>query len=472
MTSLKKLLLATTAGVVLLLAGLGTYSTLADTNKPEPAAITATATNTNTTTNTATLPAPPAATKAATLSTIMSDYNTSASKRLRSLEDEFNKTRAPGAPAIVFIDYDHVSTWYSLAEGPESLDKAIGDYLQVRTGKTYDAEMLNDLARAMDALQPVAFTTGKGNPGPCIVVPEYPGFGLHDFLTTGFKVDGVDQLRGKVLDLHITAQEFGDYANAHEAWHCTDMKFRTDTEGFGLVRAVKENRAETFADIGGVMEGIKNGANLTLIDKVAAMRATWIYSTGPARAKEVPDTHPDHFKSIIYHTHPGLYALKERIQEMGMEKFRAMSRADMREMAYEITAQNSLTFVEAASLQTYYTTGRITGGAGPAVTRLQDIAESSVRSPTAAEKLAMQQDAAAAEKITAAGDSALVVAMRARAEELGGQSFVNQLKARQEMTDRLRDQFSAGKARKSGEAQLKSLLYSDPHLTLPKPPGS
>ncbi|MEZ0260120.1 MAG: hypothetical protein ACAH80_03880 [Alphaproteobacteria bacterium] len=467
MTSLKKLLLATTAGVVLLLAGLGTYSSLADQPvRPEPAAITATTTNT--------LPAPPAATavKAPTLATIISDYNTVASKRLRSLEDEFNKTRAPGAPAIVFIDYDHVSTWYSMAEGPESLDKAIGDYLQVRTGKTYDAETLNELALAMDALQPVAFTTGKNNPGPCLVVPEYPGFGLHDFISTGFNVNGTNQLGGKILSLHITPQEFGDYANAHEAWHCTDMKFRTDVDGFGLVRAVKENRAETFADIGGVMESIKNGANLTIIDKVAAMRATWIYSTGPARVKHVPDTHPDHYKSIVYHTHPGLFALKERIQEMGMEKFRAMSRAEMREMAYEITAESSLTFVEAASLQTYYTTGKITTGAGASVNQLQEISAGALRNPTAAEKTAMQQDSAAAEKITAAGDSALVVAMRKRADELGGQNFANKLKARQEMTDRLREQFTTSTARKSTEAQLKSLLYSDPHLSVPKPPGS
>jgi hypothetical protein len=219
------------------------------------------------------------------------------------------------------------------------------------------------------------------------------------------------------------------------------------------------------------MESIKNGANLTIIDKVAAMRATWIYSTGPARVKHVPDTHPDHFKSIIYHTHPGLFALKERIQDMGMEKFRSLSRAEMREMAYEITSQNSLTFIEAASLQTYYTTGKITAGAGASVNKLQELSEKSLRSPTAAEKLAAREDSAAAEKITAAGDSALVIAMRKRADELGGQTFANQLKARQEMTDRLREQFTTSSGRKVSEAQLKSLLYSDPHLT-PKPPGS
>ncbi len=465
-------MLATTAGVALLIAGFGTYASLADQPAETPPAAVAMLT-TDTAPARVNLPAPPASTKAS-MTSIMRDYNTASSKRLHSLEEEFNKTRAPGAPSIVILDYDQVSTWYALQEGPESLDKAIGDYLLVRTGKTYDAETLKMLAQSMDALQPTAFTAGKNNPGPCIVVPEYPGFGLHDFITTGFNVGGKDQRGGKILDLHMTPQEFGDYANAHEAWHCTDMKFRLDNDGFGLIAAVKENRSETFADLGGVMESIKHGANLTIIDKVAAMRATWIYTTGPARAKHVPDTSPEHFKSIVYHTHPALYELKARIQDMGIDKFRAMSRAEMREMAYEITSENALTFMQAASLQTYYTTGKITAGAGAAVEQLQDISAKTLRLPTAAEKLEMQQDSAAAEKIAAAGDSALVVALRARAEQLGGQSFANQLKARQEMMDKLREQFTTSTARKTSEAQLKSLLYSDPHLapSTPKPPGS
>ena len=91
-------------------------------------------------------------------------------------------------------------------------------------------------------------------------------------------------LAGKTVTINMSTKEFADFVNAHESWHCLDIRYMRDT-GDGLEGAVKQNRAEMFADIGGVMEGIRNGADLTLIDKAAALHATWTFLTGPAHAK-------------------------------------------------------------------------------------------------------------------------------------------------------------------------------------------
>lgn len=399
-------------------------------------------------------------TQTVSIATVMKDYNTAATQRLRNLEAEFNKDRPAGAPAIVFVDYDHVATWFNLQEGPDKLDKAVGDYLTARTGKTYDATTLANLAKAMDRLQPAAFTPRDSAAGPCLVVPEFPGISFDSFYAASFQVGTENPLTGKIVTLNLSTQEFGDFANAHESWHCLDTRYRHDT-GTGLIGAVKENRTEMFSDLGGVMEGIKKGANLTLIDKIAAERATWVFLTGPDRTN-TPESHEDHYKSIIYNTHPGLYALKSRIQDMGIENFRKLSRTEMREMAYEIVDANALSYTRAAGLQSYYMTGKAPVGVQADVALLQSIVDSSVRDATPQE-IAAQKAAANNGGLT---ETALLQALKARAGELGGASnFANQLKARQEMTDKLRGKLSSSPSTgRTTEGQLKLLFYSDPQL--------
>ena len=438
MNTARKLLLTTTAGLAMIFAGCTGQSAQA-------------------------LAIPPDNAVSPSVVTVMKDYNTAASQRLRSLEAEFNKDRPAGAPEIVFVDYDQIATWFNMQEGPDKLDKAVGDYLTARTGKSYDATTLANLAKAMDRLQPAAFTPRSGA-GPCLVVPEFPGISFDSFYAAGFQVGTENPLTGKIVVLNLSTQEFGDFANAHESWHCLDTRYRNDT-GEGLRGAVKENRTEMFADLGGVMEGIKKGANLTLIDKIAAERATWVFLTGPARAK-TPEAHEDHYKSIIYNTQPGLYALKARIQDMGIESFRKLSRAEMRDLAYDIVDAHALTYTQAAGLQTYYSTGRAPVSAQAEVAQLQSIADTTVRDATPQE-IAAQKAAAKTGGLT---ETVLLKALKARAGELGGAAnFSRQLKARQEMTDKLRGKLSSSPSTgRETEGQLKLLFYADPHL---KPRG-
>ena len=413
-------------------------------------------------------PATPATDNApATVVTVMEEYNTAASQQLKRLEAEFNKDRPPATPAIVYLDYDQVATWYSMREGPSHLKEAIGDYLTAKTGHTYGAKILADVAKAMGGAQPAAFTPLGSGAGGCLVVPVFPGISFDSFYAASFQVGARNPLAGKIVLLNLSTPAFGDFANAHESWHCLDTRYHRDTgTPVGLAGAVKANRTEMFADLGGVMEGVKKGANLTLIDKVAAARATWVFLTGPART-QTPRGHEDHYKSIIYHTQPGLYALKARIQEMGIDHFRTLDHAQMRALAYAITEAHALTYTEAVGIQSSYTTGKAPAAVQPQVAQLKAIAAASVRPATPTESAAQKADAQDAEHGGGMTELALLTALKTRAGELGDATHLaSQLQARQEMTDKLRAKLSSSPSTAPAtEAQLKLLFYTDPHLS-------
>jgi hypothetical protein len=115
-----------------------------------------------------------------------------------------------------------------------------------------------------------------------------------------------------------------------------------------------------LADIGSVMEGIRNGADLSLIDKAAALHAAWAFLTGPAHAKS-PQESDRHFESIVYNTQDGLYALKARIEKMGIDNFRKLDRERLRALDYEITDDHCVSYAQAQALEAYYVTGSGSG---------------------------------------------------------------------------------------------------------------
>src|SRR4051812_39408321 len=74
---------------------------------------------------------------------IMQSYNTSESKRLENLQNDLNGALPSGVAPIQFLDYDKIATWFSINEGPATLEAAIGDYLTAKTGRTYDPSTLS-----------------------------------------------------------------------------------------------------------------------------------------------------------------------------------------------------------------------------------------------------------------------------------------------------------------------------------------
>jgi hypothetical protein len=401
----------------------------------------------------------------AALKMIMRDYSTAASQQLMRLEADFNQHLPPGVSPIVYLDYDKIATWFGLREGPATVAKAIGDYLLVRTGRSYDPPSLDLLARAMNSLDAEGVVMQKGGGGSCVVVPEYPGISFDSSYAASFRIGPTDLLAGKTVVIKMTTKEFADFVNAHESWHCLDIRYMQDT-GDGLAGAVKQHRAEMFADIGGAMEGIRDGAGLTLIAKAIALRATWAYLTGAAHARTPPES-DRHFASVIYATEDGLSALKGRIEKMGIERFRQLDREHMRALDYEITDAHCLTYAQAQALQTYYATGDAQGAALPLVAGLKAITAASVRDLSPAELAAQQKSGGTCNPCRLNEDAEkklLLAKLKARAGELGSDtSFPNQLKAREEMTDSLRDKLNRDPAsERATEEQLKLLFYAVP----------
>jgi len=400
----------------------------------------------------------------ATLATVIRDYNTAASLRLRSLEADFNKNRPSGVAPIVYLDYDKIATWFGMPEGPATVENAIGDYLTVKTGRTYDPQTLSRLARAMNSLDAEGMVTQKDGAGSCLVVPEYPGISFDSAYAASFRLGHAEPLSGKTVLIKMSTQEFADLVNAHERWHCLDIRYILDS-GDGLAGAVKRNRAEMFADIGGVMEGIRKGSDLTLIDKAAALHSTWAFLTGPAHAR-TPAEHETHFESVVYITEDGLYALRARVEKMGIDNFRKLNREQLRALDYEITDDHCVTYAQAQGLMAYYSTGRAPASARPLIAQLNAIAAASVRDLTPAELTAREKNASDVSTDGGLTEASVLEELKARAGSQGSAtSFRDQLKARQEMTDRLRDKLlHDASSERITEAQLKLLLYTNPHL--------
>jgi hypothetical protein len=394
----------------------------------------------------------------------MQEYHTAASRHLASLEADFNQTLPSGASPIVYVDYDVIATWFGMREGPATVEGAIGDYLRAKTGRSYDAPTLSQLAKAMNSLDAEGIFRQKDGAGSCLVVPEYPGISFGSFYAASFRVGPSDLLAGKTVAIDWSTKDFGDFVNAHESWHCLDIRYMLDT-GDGLAGAVKQNRTEMFADIGGAMEGIRNGADLSLIDKAIALRATWAFVTGPTHAKS-PAESDQHFASVVYATEDGLTALEARIEKMGISNFRKLDHEQLRALDYELTDAYCLTYAQAQALEAYYTRGQAPAAARPPVARLKAIAAASIRAATPTELAARERIAKEASNNGGLTESSLLGTLQARARQLGSAtSFANQLRARQELTDSLRAKLlSDPSSERVTEAQLKLLLYTDPCL--------
>jgi hypothetical protein len=124
--------------------------------------------------------------KPATVADVMREYNTAASKQLRKLEGEFNRKLPSGTSPIVYLDYDIVATWFGMREGPATVEKAIGDYLTVKTDRSYDAPTLSRLARAMNSPGAEGIVVQKEGTASCLVVPVYPGISFDSFMPRVF----------------------------------------------------------------------------------------------------------------------------------------------------------------------------------------------------------------------------------------------------------------------------------------------
>ena len=151
---------------------------------------------------------------------------------------------------------------------------------------------------------------------------------------------------------------------------------------------------------------------------------------------------------------------------MGIAQFRKLDREHLRALNYELTDEHCIVYAQAQALQKYYATGKAPAAVLPLVKQLEAIAAASLRDATPGELGERQKQAHEAASHGGFTEQTILDKLKARAGELGSAtSFANQLRARQELTDSLRDKLLREPAsERVTEAQLKLLLYTDPQL--------
>ncbi|TAL35056.1 MAG: hypothetical protein EPN97_07735 [Alphaproteobacteria bacterium] len=148
----------------------------------------------------------------------------------------------------------------------------------------------------------------------------------------------------------LSRQDQVDFTNRHESWHCLDSKYNLRHLDPEKVAAVKSGtlaahvndrtaleiyatvyRKEALADVGAVGDMIRAGKGLEVLDKVSAWRTS-------------------DKKDLQHFSAPVLAGLKEKINEIGLEKFRKLSDTDAQKLYFNVTDTVGMT---AKSLQNF-----------------------------------------------------------------------------------------------------------------------
>ncbi|MEZ0260119.1 MAG: hypothetical protein ACAH80_03875 [Alphaproteobacteria bacterium] len=291
------------------------------------------------------------------LQTVTQNYNTKDSKELAALEGRINTNRPSHTPRIVYIDPDHMSTWLQLTANVNAYPSMLAQYLATKNVTTISVPALAGIASASLSVQPAAavpqLSGAKGEQldgAACLVTPYNPSLPANLYLRKQFLLgnpstgQSADALSGRSLDVSINRQQMAEIVNAREAWRCFDNIYTaqfTTTTNFDRVMAL--HRHETFADLGGLMQAVKDGAPTQLIEEFADFRAAMTGLTESPRGKVFKAGETPFYGSVVYATYPALTELQSRIDKMGVEKFREMTPEQMRDMANDIVTQKSLT---------------------------------------------------------------------------------------------------------------------------------
>lgn len=300
------------------------------------------------------------------LATVTQQYHTKDSKALAGLEARMNAEKPAGAPRIVYVDPDIMSTWLTSGGAVKNYGSMIVDYLSAKNTPLPSAQTLAGVASASIAQVPGSAVPQLTNPAltgeqlaktACIIAPYDPNMPANAYMTRAFMLanprtgQGFEGITGMKLNISFTRQEMEEIVNAREAWGCFDTKFVTQvnvTRDFDQLMAL--HRSEVFKDIGGLMQAVKDGAGTDAIAKYADFRETLAAVTAHPRGQLFTPADVAFYGSVIYDTGPALTELKARIDAMGVDRFRALSGEEMVKMANDITEKTSLGNAEATHI--------------------------------------------------------------------------------------------------------------------------
>ncbi|MEZ0223039.1 MAG: hypothetical protein ACAH83_00670 [Alphaproteobacteria bacterium] len=303
------------------------------------------------------------------LQTITTLYHTQDSKALAALEARLNQERPANTPRIVYIDPDIMATWLQLKGSIQLYPAMTAEYLNAKNVPPVSDAVVLGVATASVNMHPGAAIPQLPNPGltgaelgksTCIVIPYNPNLPADAYMRAAFDLanpktgEKADVMTGLKLQISITRQDMAEIVDSREAWGCFDTKFVTQiNQTRDFTRIIALHQTEVFKDVGGLMQAVKDGADPSLIDKFADFRATASGLTARPRGALFSPSDVPFYGSVVYETAPALHDLKARIDQMGVEKFRALSGADMIKLAGEITEKSSLTAEQATHIMGY-----------------------------------------------------------------------------------------------------------------------
>lgn len=135
-----------------------------------------------------------------------------------------------------------------------------------------------------------------------------------------------------------------DYVNRHESFHCRDTKYTLRGHDPQLVAQMEKeppsrmigdarrqaiflihHKREVFADVSAIAEMVRNGNDPATV-------------LGPLKVWRTKEGGTD----ISHYTTPGLEALEKTIKDMGLQKFRALDKAAVEKLCYQITDDHAL----------------------------------------------------------------------------------------------------------------------------------
>ena len=275
------------------------------------------------------------------LSVTIDTAETSYSKDLDALENRFTERLKNIAPAsgrqVVIIDPNKFESAVALGLSPVAAIDRILEGHRTKTSPEVAAEIAKDMWNR-PAYSPVTGSARKTDPrtrylgaeNACVITPADP--------SGSFGIDGLATL------------ETEKFVNYHEGWHCLSFKYNDtkDSDIETLARldmdklkagnllelahspsalriATMRNKGESFADLGATGDMIREGFPVDIIDRIAEWRRR---SSGSVDF--------EHFSN------PSLMALKKRIGDMGVEKFRLLQEAELEKLYYDITDKHAL----------------------------------------------------------------------------------------------------------------------------------
>ncbi|MEZ0226462.1 MAG: hypothetical protein ACAH83_18040 [Alphaproteobacteria bacterium] len=241
---------------------------------------------------------------------------------------------------VVFVPPEKLDVALSLGFAPDAAVETLLSREKIRipdkslkeAGSKATSHYISKFGADTYTQEPTAITNLKNaNPEACVVIPSSEHAVIVD-------------IKG------LSRQEQVDFTNRHESWHCLDSKYNLRHLDPKKVEAIKGGtlaahvnnrtaleiyatvyRKEALADVGAIGDMIRAGKGLDVLDKVS----DW-------RTSDKLDL--QHFSA------PVLAGLKQKINEMGVEKFRKLSDDDAQKLYFDVTDTVGMT---AKSLQTF-----------------------------------------------------------------------------------------------------------------------